>query len=243
MLNCWIGTTGFTNKEWRGTFYPPELPEPDFLRFYSQQFSSVEINGSFHRLPTVRTLQGWGKETPDRFAFALKAPRRITHDLRLRDVGDLVTAFCDTAKVLREKLGVLLFQLPSFLKKDLPRLEDFLHQLPPELRLAFEFRNPSWLADDVLECLRRFDAALCISEHDNYSTPLEQTAHFGYLRLRRQAYGDADLAGWMRRLSETQWTDAYVYFKHDVPGRSACVAAAFSRLFRPHVLSGVAESA
>lgn len=228
-----IGTSGYHYKEWQGSFYPPDVDEPAMLRFYAARFSSVETSYTFYRLPTVRTLQSWAKETPPEFTFSLKAPRRITHDLRLRDAGDAVTYFCDTAKALKDRLGAMLFQLPPFLKKDLPRLEDFLHQLPPGFRPAFEFRNASWLSDDVLECLRRFDVALCIGEHEDRRTPFEVTAGFGYFRLRKPQYSDAELAEWAERIAAAGWNESYVYFKQEVEGMAPLYAAKLTALLNP----------
>lgn len=243
MATFWIGTSGYNYKEWKGTFYPSELPEHDMLRYYAERFSTVEINYTFYRMPTVRVLQGWAKESPDGFVFTLKAPRRITHDLRLRDAGDPLTYFCDTAKALKKKLGALLFQLPPFLKKDLSRLEDFLHQLPPGFRPAFEFRNQSWFADDVFECLRRFDVALCIAEHEDLRVPFEQTAHFGYLRLRRPDYSDGDLSAWAQRLTDAtaRWTDVFVYFKHEAAGKGPLLATRLSSLLHPSAPVAIAQ--
>lgn len=235
MSTFWIGTSGYNYKEWRGSFYPPELAEQEMLKFYAQRFTSVEINYTFYRMPNVRTLQGWAKETPECFTFTLKAPRRITHDLRLRDAGDPLTYFCETSKALKNRLGALLFQLPPFLKKDLARLEDFLHQVPPGFRTAFEFRNATWYADDVFECLQRFDAALCIAEHEDRCAPFEQTANFGYFRLRKAAYSDADLAAWAQRFEDaaSRWNDVFVYFKHEEAGKAALYAAKLSNLLQP----------
>jgi len=235
MARFWVGTSGYNYKEWKGAFYPPELPDQEMLRYYAGRFAAVEINYTFYRMPNVRTLQGWAKETPETFTFSLKAPRRITHDLRLRDAGDPLTYFCDTAKALKTKLGALLFQLPPFLKKDVARLEDFLHQLPPGFRPAFEFRNASWFADDVYECLRRFDVALCIAEHEEREAPFEQTASFGYFRLRRPDYSDADLAAWAERLEQAarQWEEIFVYFKHEAAGKGPALAAKLHGLLHP----------
>jgi uncharacterized protein YecE (DUF72 family) len=235
MATFWIGTSGYNYKEWRGPFYPSELPDQGMLRYYGERFTSVEINYTFYRMPNVRTLQGWAKETPETFTFSLKAPRRITHDLRLRDAADPLTYFCDTAKALKTKLGVLLFQLPPFLKKDVARLEDFLHQLPPGFRAAFEFRNPTWFADDVYECVRRFDVALCIAEHEDRSVPFEQTASFGYFRLRRPDYTDDDLNVWAERLvaATRQWQETFVYFKHEAAGKGPALAAKLHALLHP----------
>jgi len=232
MATFWIGTSGFSYKEWVGSFYPAGLPEQQMLRYYGERFASVEINYTFYRLPTVRILQGWGKEVPEHFTFTLKAPRRITHDLRLRDAADVAADFCDTAQALKHRLGAILFQLPPFLKKDTARLEDFLHQLPPGCRPAFEFRNQSWFADDVFECMRRFGVALCVSEAEDRNTPFEVTADFGYFRLRRPDYTDDDIATWARRIQEAspQWKDAFVYFKHEAEGKGPQLAAKMKAL-------------
>jgi len=245
MSTFWIGTSGYNYKEWKGPFYPSDLPEQAMLSYYAQRFSTVEINYTFYRMPNVRTLQAWAKETPEGFTFTLKAPRRITHDLRLRDAGDSVTYFCETAKALKQKLGAMLFQLPPFLKKDVARLEDFLHQLPPGFRPAFEFRNQSWFSDDVYECLQRFDAALCIAEHDDRCAPFEQTANFGYFRLRRSDYSEADLAGWAQRLVEAtaKWDELFVYFKHEEAGKGALFASKLAALLQPTAPAAAADRA
>lgn len=236
MSRIWVGTSGYSYKEWRGPFYPPDLPESQMLRYYAQHCSTVEINQTFYRLPTVRAAQSWTKETPEKFLFSLKAPRRITHEMRLRDAADPLTSFCDTAKVLGAKLGAMLFQLPPFLKKDVPRLEDFLHQLPPGFRAAFEFRNPGWFCDEVFECLHRFEVALCVAEHEECEVPFERTAAFGYLRLRRPDYGDEEIAAWARRLRDAAgWQDAFVYFKHEAGGKGPALAARLLALLQPAV--------
>jgi uncharacterized protein YecE (DUF72 family) len=229
-----VGTSGYNYDEWRGSFYPEDLPDNRMLAFYAERFDTVEINYTFYRMPTVRVLQAWGKETPEGFIFSLKAPRRITHDLRLRDAADPVTDFCETSHALKTKLGVLLFQLPPFLKKDSARLEDFLHQLPPGTRAAFEFRNASWFADDVFECMRRFNVALCVSESEQRDTPLEITADFGYFRLRKPDYTDADLAQWAQRLQAAapRWQDTFVYFKHEAAGKGPELAARLREIMK-----------
>jgi len=235
MSKSWIGTSGYEYEEWKGPFYPPEIEEREMLRFYGQAFSTLEVSYTFHKTPNMRTLQGWVRDTPEEFAFSLKAPRRITHDMQLRDAGEPLTMFCATAKALKGKVGALLFQLPPFLRKDVSRLEDFLHQIPPGTRAAFEFRNQSWFADDVFECLSRFDVALCISDHEERATPFTPTAAFGYLRLRQPAYSEQDLESWARRLLDAgaQWQDAYVYFKHEAAGRGPALARALNALISP----------
>jgi uncharacterized protein YecE (DUF72 family) len=220
MASYWVGTSGYTYKEWRGSFYPEDLAENEMLRFYAGQLPTVELNHTFYRPTTVRQLHAWAKETPDGFAFSFKAPRRITYDMRLRDTADLVSDFFETAGSLKGKLGAVLFQIPPFLKRDVPRLEDFLHQMPPGPRVAFDFRNQSWLNDEVYECLRRFGVALCAVEGAERDVPPEPTAGFGYFRLRRPVYGEDDLAATARRIQSAAggWDDVYVYFKHEAEG-------------------------
>jgi uncharacterized protein YecE (DUF72 family) len=227
MATYWIGTSGYSYKQWRGRFYPDGLADTEMLRFYGERFTAVEINYTFYKSASVRQLQGWAKETPERFTFALKAPRRITHELRLRDAADLAGDFCDTALALKQKLGALLFQLPPFLKRDTPRLEDFLHQMPPGFRVAFEFRNQTWFADEVYETLRRFGVALCMVESPDRTVPLEATADFGYFRLRQPDYSDDELAACAERIraAASGWQDVFIYFKHEADAQGPALAA------------------
>ena len=227
MSTFWIGTSGYSYKQWKGRFYPDGLADGEMLRHYATRFTGVEINYTFYRSASVRQLQGWAKEVPAHFTFTLKAPRRITHELRLRDAADPAADFCDTAGALKDKLGALLFQLPPFLKRDTPRLEDFLHQLPPGLRVAFEFRNPTWFADEVYETLRRFGVALCVVESPDRTVPLEITAPFGYFRLRQPDYSDADLAACAERIQNASagWQDVFIYFKHEADAQGPVFAA------------------
>jgi len=234
MATYWIGTSGYSYKQWKGRFYPEGLPDAEMLRYYATRFASVEINYTFYRTASVRQLQGWAKDAPDHFTFTLKAPRRITHELRLRDAADLAADFCETARALKSKLGALLFQLPPFLKRDTPRLEDFLHQLPPGFRVAFEFRNPTWFVDEVYETLRRFGVALCVVESPDRTVPLEVTADFGYFRLRQPDYSDADLSACAARIegAAAGWRDAYIYFKHEADAQGPVFAAKLRALLQ-----------
>jgi len=227
MATYWIGTSGYSYKQWKGRFYPEGLPDGEMLRYYGTRFAAVEINYTFYRSASVRQLQGWAKDVPEHFTFTLKAPRRITHELRLRDAADPAADFCETARALKDKLGALLFQLPPFLKRDTPRLEDFLHQLPPGLRVAFEFRNPTWFVDEVYETLRRFGVALCVVESPDRAVPLEVTADFGYFRLRQPDYSEADLAACAERIEQAAagWRDAFIYFKHEADAQGPVFAA------------------
>jgi len=221
------GTSGFSYPAWRGTFYPDDLPAPKMLEWYAARLGTVEINHTFHRLPTPELLRGWSRQVPAGFRFALKAPQRITHVLRLKDAGEITERFCGVATTLGPKLGPLLFQLPPHLRADGARLGDFLASLPPGLEPAFEFRSPTWFGDETYELLARHRAALCIADSEDLATPPVATAPFAYLRLRRTDYDDAALDAWARRLrDEPRWKRAYVYFKHEDSGRGPALAQA-----------------
>jgi len=220
-----VGTSGFSYPAWRGSFYPEHLPARDMLAFYAGRLHTVEINHTFHRLPTPALLLGWARQTPAEFRFALKAPQRITHQLRLRDAREVTDQFCAAAARLGRKLGPLLFQLPPHLRFDAARLEGFLATLPPGLEPAFEFRSESWFNDETYALLSRHRAALCIADSDTLSTPPVATAPFGYLRLRREDYAEHELDAWALRVSETvRWKRVYVYFKHEDAARGTELA-------------------
>ena len=230
-MRLWVGTSGYSYKQWKGTFYPEGLAEKAMLRFYGEHFATVEINNSFYRMPSPSVLARWSEEVPKEFAFVLKAPRRITHEKRLKDPGDDLSFLFETASVLGSKLGPLLFQLPPFSKKDLPRLRDFLNLLPPGCRVALEFRHASWFTDEVYEMLRSRGAALCLADTDDEGeTPLIPTASWGYLRLRRQDYGDSDLSLWAKKVQEQPWNEAFVFFKHEDEGKGPKLAKRFIEL-------------
>ncbi len=225
-----IGTSGYNYPEWRGSFYPEKFPTGKMLPYYAERFSTVEINYTFYRMPNARTIAGWVAETPEGFAFTLKAPQRITHFARLREIADPLQYFLDTTAGLGPKLGPVLFQLPPSFKKDPARLGGLLDRLPAGLRCALEFRHESWFADDVYERLRAANAALCVADTEDTTTPIEATADWGYLRLRDQGYTEADLEAWSRRIGElgARWRDVFVYFKHEEAG----AGPAFARRLR-----------
>jgi uncharacterized protein YecE (DUF72 family) len=221
-----IGTSGYNYPEWRGTFYPEKFPTGKMLPYYAERFSTVEINYTFYRMPNAKAVAGWVAETPPDFSFTLKAPQRITHFARLRDIGDPLRYFLDTAAGLGPKLGTVLFQLPPNFKKDLDRLGGLLDQLPAGLRCAFEFRHESWLDPSVYTRLRAANAALCVADTEDATTPIETTADWGYLRLRDQGYTEADLAEWARKIQSlgSAWRDTFVYFKHEEAGTGPAFA-------------------
>jgi uncharacterized protein YecE (DUF72 family) len=221
----WIGTSGYNYPEWKGSFYPATMPAAKMLPYYAERFPTVEINYTFYRMPTEKLVAGWAAQTPSPYKLTLKAPRRITHDSRLKNCGDLVRAFCAAAGTLEDKLGALLFQLPPSTKKDLTIFDAFLEELPPKLCAAFEFRHPSWFDDDVFERLSRRNLALCIADTGDGSprdgdrsprdvdrspratrrpvprpvplhVPVRVTADYAYFRLRDEGYTPDDIARW-----------------------------------------------
>ncbi len=212
------GASGYSFKEWKGSFYPESMKPDGMLAWYAERLPTVEINNTFYQMPKVTVLENWAKNTPEGFRFAIKASRRITHMARLKadTAADSVAYLYKNLAVLGAKRGPVLFQLPPFMKKDLPRLSEFLRLLPEGHRAAFEFRNASWFADDVYEALRGAGAALCLSEReDNAPPPMVETASWGYIRLRLESYSDADLQQWAGRLAATAWRQIYVYFMHE----------------------------
>jgi uncharacterized protein YecE (DUF72 family) len=221
-----IGTSGWNYTEWRGSFYPKDMKPAGMLAYYVERFATVEVNNTFYRMPTAAAVTGWAAAAPAGFRFVLKAPQRITHFGRLRDVDEPVRQFCDTASRLGGKLGPLLFQLPPNFKVDAGRLADLLALLPADVRAAFEFRNATWFTDDVYARLANHNAALCIADNDEGATPAVATADWGYLRLRATGYSDDDLRGWlatMRRIGGG-WRDAFVFFKHEDAGTGPALA-------------------
>ena len=230
-----IGTSGYNYPEWKGNFYPSTLSTSKMLPYYADRFSTVEINYTFYRFPTEKALQEWGKVTPEDFSFTLKAPRRITHDARLRDCEDLVRAFCERTRTLGSKLGVVLFQLPPSFRVDLDALQSLLDWVPEDLRIAMEFRHDSWYSEEVYQRLSSRNVALCVNDNEKGTTPLVATADFGYFRLRDEGYQDEDIAKWGRTVLEqgTRWKDAFVYFKHEEQGLGPQFAQALSRVLAP----------
>jgi uncharacterized protein YecE (DUF72 family) len=222
------GTSGFSYKEWKGSFYPEDLPDAEMLRYYASRLSAVEINNTFYRMPRAEMLSKWAEQVPDGFRFALKASQQITHRKRLKEAGEAVGYFFKIAVTLGDRMGPVLFQLPPNLKKDLPRLADFLAALPPASHCAFEFRHASWFDDDVFDALRSGGCALCIAEDEDLATPFVSTAGWGYLRLRRQDYSEADLRDRAGRLLSQPWSEAFVFFKHEDEATGPRLAGQFA---------------
>ena len=231
----WIGTSGYNYPEWKGSFYPADLPAKKMLAYYAEHFRTVEINYTFYRMPSERLLAGWVAGTPDGFRFTLKAPRRITHLARLVGCEDIVRTFCDVAQTLGPRLGALLFQLPPNFKKKLDVLESFCAMLPPKAPAAFEFRHESWYDTDVFDCLSTHGVALCLADSEKISTPVVATADYGYLRLRDQGYGPGDLDHWAGVAKERrdQWRETFIYFKHESHGTGPQLATQLMQRLGP----------
>jgi len=222
----WIGTSGYNYPEWKGSFYPADLPATKMLPFYAARFPTVEINYTFYRMPTEKLVAGWAAQTPSPFKLTLKAPRRITHDSRLKNCGELVNAFCQVAGTLEAKLGALLFQLPPTARKELALFDAFLAELPPNVTAAFEFRHPSWLDADVFERLARRNLALCVADSEKLSTPVRVTADYAYFRLRDEGYTADDIGRWAETIvrDTASCRDVFVYFKHEEEGKGPLFA-------------------
>jgi uncharacterized protein YecE (DUF72 family) len=222
----WVGTSGYNYPEWKGSFYPETLPASKMLPYYAARFPTVEINYTFYRAPTPAILEGWSRATPEPYRVTLKAPRRITHDARLRDCAESVQRFVETARTLGPKLGVLLFQLPPFLRKDVALLDDFLAGLPSGVAAAFEFRHVSWLDEAVYARLHARQLALCVADSERLSTPVELTAEYGYFRLRDEGYTPEDISAWADTIAARTegCREVFVYFKHEEEGKGPQLA-------------------
>lgn len=226
-----VGTSGYSYKEWKGNFYPEDLPAKEMLSYYSQRLPAVEINNTFYRLPQPGMIENWRDQVPEGFRFSIKASQRITHIKRINNVADETKYLLETVALLQGRLGVVLFQLPPNMKKDTARLAAFLDLLPGITRTAFEFRHETWFDDEVLNLLSEKNCALVVSDTDEKPlTEIISTAAWGYLRLRRAAYDENDLAEWMKRVSAQKWNDAFVFFKHEDEGVGPKLAAQFLKL-------------
>ena len=226
-----VGTSGFSYKGWKGSFYPEDLPANRMLAHYAAVLPAVEINNTFYRLPRASVLETWAGQVPEGFRFAIKASRRITHFKRLKGADEETRYLLSTTSTLGPRLGVLLFQLPPNAAADAERLEAFLELLPDGTRAAFEFRHPSWLDEPIFELLRARNLALVAVDADGGEPPeLVPTASWGYLRLRRAGYERADLAAWAARIGAQDWDESFVFFKHEDEGTGPALAGRYLEL-------------
>jgi uncharacterized protein YecE (DUF72 family) len=230
-MDLWVGTSGYSYKEWKGSFYPAKLPDGEMLRHYASRLPAVEINNTFYRLPKADVLEGWAGQVSGEFRFVLKASRRITHIKRLRDAGDETNYLYQAALSLGRHMGVVLFQLPPNFQKDLARLRTFLEGLPAGRGAAFEFRHESWFDDEVFDALRTAGCALCQS--DTEDGPLENvtpTANWGYLRLRKDKYTKRAIGKIAEQVRAQPWQGSYVFFKDEGEGAGPKYAQQFLEL-------------
>jgi len=230
-MHFFVGTSGYSYKEWKGTFYPEKLPQKEMLSYYAQHFGAVEINNTFYRMPSETDIQSWAQEVPKDFQFAFKAHQAITHFKRLKGAEEPTEQLFKTTAALKARRGPVLFGLRDNFQKDLPRLKAFLKLIPKNARAAFEFRHASWFDDEVFACLQARNCALCLADAEDLPpTPLVATSDWGYVRLRRVNYTKKSLVEWIRRLQSLVWKDAYVFFKHEDAGTGPKLAARFLEL-------------
>ena len=218
MARLFAGTSGFAYPSWKPDFYPAKLPAKDFLKHYATRLNAVEINYTFRQLPKATTLENWINATPESFTFVCKAHQRITHILRLRE-SEFTEAFFHAIDPLRatRRLGPVLFQLAPNFKADPPLLAAFLEKLPQDVRIAFEFRNKTWLADETYKLLEKHRAALCLAESDKFEVPEVITSNFVYVRLRKEDYSADERAEIKQRIHAmlAGGRDVYCFFKHE----------------------------
>ncbi|MGI9627680.1 MAG: DUF72 domain-containing protein [Longimicrobiales bacterium] len=231
-MRIWSGTSGFSYKEWKGSFYPEDLPQTGMLEFYSRQLNSVEINNTFYRLPKTSLLEKWGATVPDDFRFVLKASQRITHRKRLKEAEEPLEYLVETATAaLGSRLGPILFQLPPYFRKNVDRLRSFLEAVPDSVQAAFEFRHESWFEEDTYEALKEGGAALVTADTGEEEAPVVATTNFGYARLRRPGYTDKELESWAKSFQDQGWEDVHVYFKHEDEGAGPALAGRFNEIW------------
>ena len=227
----YVGTSGYSYKEWKGSFYPSNLTPKEMLSYYASHFHAVELNNTFYRFPKENMIESWRAQVPDDFRFTLKAPQTITHYRRLNGAAAQTKLVLDTVSALKHQLGAVLFRLPEDMEKDLKRLETFLKDLPPDAPAAFEFRHSTWYDDDVLELLRRHNRVFVVSDRDEMPAQhIDKTADWGYMRLRRVKYSESDLVDWIKKMKAQKWKDTYVFFKHEDEGTGPKLAAKFIEL-------------
>lgn len=232
-MRLWSGTSGWNYDAWRGPFYPEETDKDARLEFYAQQLCAVEVNNTFYRVPKTDVVERWTQQVSADFRFVLKCSRRVTHFSRLKNTEETMHYMWRAAQALAAHRGPMLFQLPPNLRKDTPRLADFLASLPEDCRPVVEFRHASWFDDETFEVLRNGGAALCHADKDgdDRDSELVATADWGYFRLRRPDYGAEELDRWAADIQAQPWREAYVFFKHEDDGAAPRMARDFATRF------------
>ncbi|RMH15258.1 MAG: DUF72 domain-containing protein [Gemmatimonadetes bacterium] len=227
-MTLWVGTSGFAYKEWKGPFYPEDLPADRMLAYYGERLPAVEINNTFYRMPRRSVLEGWAEQVPDDFRFVLKVSRKVSHRKRPAEAADALAYLLGVVPALGERLGPLLFQTAAWFRKDLDALAELLDLLPEGLRVAFEFRSSTWFDDEVYRLLEDRGLALAATDTGGeQDAPLVRTAPYGYVRLRRETYDEAALADWAERIRGMGWNETFVFFKHEDAGAGPALADAF----------------
>ena len=230
-MTLYVGTSGYSYKEWKGSFYPEKIAPKDMLSYYASRLHAVELNNTFYRMPQPSMIESWKAQVPENFRFSVKAPQVITHFRRLKDADQQTRQLLKTVSALEDRLGAVIFRLPDEMKKDLKRLENFLRELPADTPAVFDFRHPTWFDDEVLALLRSQNRVLCVSDIEELPESYTlKTADWGYVRLRRVQYSKSDLVEWTKRIRAQQWKDTYVFFKHEDEGTGPKLAAQFERL-------------
>jgi uncharacterized protein YecE (DUF72 family) len=227
-MTLYVGTSGYSYKEWKGSFYPETIPAKDMLSYYASRLQAVELNNTFYRMPQPSMIENWKAQVPENFRFSVKAPQVITHFRRLKDAGPQTRQLLKTVSALEERLGAVIFRLPENMKKDLKRLETFVKDLPADTPAVFDFRHPTWFDDEVYALLRSHNRVLCVSDIEELpESYTHKTADWGYVRLRRVRYTKADLIKWNKRIKAQVWKNTYVFFKHEDEGTGPKLAARF----------------
>lgn len=230
-----VGLSGFSYASWKGHFYPKELKNEDFLSYYSQRLKSVEINSSFYAAPSIAMVKAWSAKTGNQFRFAFKAPRQITHILKMREKSIVSTEkLFETLSILGKKQGPLLFQLPPYLKQDLRLLEDFLAGTSHVPGRVFEFRHTSWFEESTYHLLEKHGAAFCIAETEDLEPVFKTTGGLGYFRLRKDSYDVDTIEKWSGKIGNIveDLREAYVFLRHDETGENAGLALKLQETFQ-----------
>ena len=230
-MNLYVGTSGYSYKEWKGSFYPATIPAKDMLSYYASRFQAVELNNTFYRLPQPGMIESWKSQVPDNFRFSVKASQFITHFKQLKDAASTTKLMLTRFAAFEDRLGAVFFRLPPDMKKDIKRLEKFLKALPADIPAAFQLEDPTWVDDDVSALLRSQNRALCVVDTDEMPAGgITKTSDWGYMRLRRASYTDSELKKWITRMRAQEWTKTFVFFKHEDEGTGPKLAAQFLKL-------------
>ena len=230
-MSLYVGTSGYSYKEWKGSFYPDKISAKDMLSYYASRLQAVELNNTFYRLPQESMIDTWKAQVPDNFRFSVKASQLITHFKKLKDAAKETRLMLKRFAAFEDRLGAVLFRLPPDMKKDIKRLETFLKHLPADPPAAFQLEDPTWLDEKVLALLRSQNRALSITDTDEMPiSQINKTADWGYVRLRRVNYSESELKEWVARIRAQDWTNTYVFFKHEDEGTGPQLAARFLHL-------------